>query len=76
MADLVIQLAFRSTSPPFHWTEIAARRLRIESPRKLGTKQQLTTDLGELKMMGYGIAWLLGVPVTVLVIWYVVSHVL
>ena len=26
--------------------------------------------------MGYGIAWLLGVPVSVLLIWYVVTHVL
>jgi hypothetical protein len=26
--------------------------------------------------MRYGIAWLLGVPVSVLVLWYVVSHVL
>jgi hypothetical protein len=26
--------------------------------------------------MRYGIAWLLGVPVSVLVIWYVVSHLL
>jgi hypothetical protein len=28
------------------------------------------------KPMGYGIAWLLGVPVSVLLIWYVVTHVL
>ena len=26
--------------------------------------------------MGYGIAWLLGVPVSILVIWFVVSHIL
>ncbi|MDO8431924.1 MAG: hypothetical protein Q7S58_05875 [Candidatus Binatus sp.] len=30
----------------------------------------------ENRMMRYGIAWLLGVPVSVLVLWYVVSHVL
>jgi hypothetical protein len=28
------------------------------------------------KPMGYGIAWLLGVPVSVLLIWYVVTHIL
>jgi len=26
--------------------------------------------------MRYGIAWLLGVPASVLVIWYVISHLL
>jgi hypothetical protein len=26
--------------------------------------------------MKYGIAWLLGVPVSILVIWFVLSHVL
>jgi hypothetical protein len=30
----------------------------------------------EKAIMKYGIAWLLGVPASVLVIWYVVAHVL
>jgi hypothetical protein len=30
----------------------------------------------EVKIMRYGIAWLLGVPVSVLVVWYLVSHLL
>ena len=30
----------------------------------------------EANQMKYGIAWLLGVPVSVLVIWWIVAHVL
>ena len=48
-----------------------------------GTGNQTRALLGrpsnyqrEVMEMRYGIAWLLGVPVSVLVIWYVVSHLL
>jgi hypothetical protein len=30
----------------------------------------------EVRTMGYGIAWLLGVPVSILIIWFIVSRVL
>ena len=30
----------------------------------------------EAKSMKYGIAWLLGVPASVLIIWFVISHLL
>jgi hypothetical protein len=39
----------------------------IDSDRK--------TDFSEVKTMGYAVAWLLGVPVTVLAIWFIVTHI-
>lgn len=33
------------------------------------------TDFSEVKTMGYAVAWLLGIPVTVLAIWFIVTHI-
>jgi hypothetical protein len=32
-------------------------------------------SFSEVKAMGYAVAWLLGVPVTVLAIWFIVTHI-
>ena len=49
-------------------TTIGARRANL-----LHANQ---TNLERVNHMRYGIAWLLGVPVSVLVIWWLVTHVL
>jgi hypothetical protein len=32
-------------------------------------------SFSEVNAMGYAVAWLLGVPVTVLAIWFIVTHI-
>ena len=40
---------------------------RSESPKK-------NNKCRRILKMGYGIAWLLGVPVSLLILWFVISH--
>lgn len=44
--------------------------------KRWGLKSTLKRKSWRLDKMRYGIAWLLGVPVSVLVVWFLVSHLL
>ena len=59
------------TSPEYRTTRVN----RFREGSRVEKRNKLINRIGG-KTMGYGIAWLLGVPVSVLVIWYVVTHVL
>jgi hypothetical protein len=52
------------------------RRTRIAYDRITQRHVQMRKTFKEDIRMRYGIAWLLGVPVSVLVVWYLVTHLL
>jgi len=40
----------------------------------LGLARQLLPNLREVSKMRYIVAWMLGVPFSVIVLWYIVGH--
>jgi hypothetical protein len=55
----------------------AGIRIAVVTPEPSVLRQELfVKQKPEGRKMRYGIAWLLGVPVSVLVLWYLVTHLL
>jgi hypothetical protein len=52
----------------------AQRLLHCSSYEVLETENIFVNEKQEISRMGYGIAWLLGVPVSVLVLWFLITH--